>query len=280
MNAGDNGVESPLQIDNVGGGGNQTLTVEEDASASATETATRTIHFSDPEITDTHTTSAALFVSSDHAGGQLGSLLVELSAETANGIGGAIIATYTIDNSVIQFLAAGQEIHEQYQFTVSDGHGGVTTQLVTVVIVGTDEAQGNNPPVANPDALAATEDTPVTYAAADLVGNDNDGDAGLDQPLTIASVESGTGGTAVLNENGTVTFTPAANFNGPVSFSYTVSDGITVSATATVTVNVTAVNDAPTSTNDTVTTNEDATTLLALSDFGSYSDIEGTPSRR
>ena len=36
---------------------------------------------------------------------------------------------------------------------------------------------------------------------------------------------SGTGGTAVLNGNGTVTFTPAANFNGAASFSYTATDG-------------------------------------------------------
>ncbi|MCQ4349214.1 cadherin-like domain-containing protein [Pseudomonas stutzeri] len=32
--------------------------------------------------------------------------------------------------------------------------------------------------------------------------------------LSIASVTSGTGGTAVLNADGTVTFTPDADFNG------------------------------------------------------------------
>ena len=42
--------------------------------------------------------------------------------------------------------------------------------------------------MANPDTLAAAEDTPITYVAADLVGNDDDGDPELDQPLTIASV--------------------------------------------------------------------------------------------
>ena len=53
-----------------------------------------------------------------------------------------------------------------------------------------------------------------------------------------------TGGTAVLNANGTVTFTPNANFNGTADFSYTVTDGSLSSNTATVTVNVAAVNDA------------------------------------
>src|SRR4029077_5472593 len=82
------------------------------------------------------------------------------------------------------------------------------------------------PPVANADTLAATEDTPVIYTAAQLIGNDTDVDG---DTLTIASVSSGTGGTAVLNGNGTVTFTPNANFHGAASFTYTVSDGTATS---------------------------------------------------
>src|SRR5207302_1488099 len=48
-----------------------------------------------------------------------------------------------------------------------------------------------------------------------------------------------------LNGNGTVTFTPNANFNGAANFSYTATDGLATSNTATVTVNVAALNDAP-----------------------------------
>ena len=87
----------------------------------------------------------------------------------------------------------------------------------------------NDAPVADDDTLAATEDTPVTYTAAQLLGNDTDVDG---DTLSIASVTSGTGGTAVLNANGTVTFTPDANFNGAASFSYTVTDGTGAPATA------------------------------------------------
>ena len=46
----------------------------------------------------------------------------------------------------------------------------------------------NDAPVAVDDTLAATEDTPVTYTAAQLLGNDTDVDG---NPLTIASVTSG-----------------------------------------------------------------------------------------
>ncbi len=49
----------------------------------------------------------------------------------------------------------------------------------------------------------------------------------------------------MANANGTITYTPAANFSGADTFSYTVSDGNGGTATATVDVDVTAVNDAP-----------------------------------
>ena len=101
----------------------------------------------------------------------------------------------------------------------------------------------NDAPVAVADSLTATEDTAVTYTANQLLGNDTDVDVNT---LKIASVSSGTGGTAVRNTDGTVTFTPSANFNGAANFSYTVSDGTLTSNAATVTVNVAAVNDAPT----------------------------------
>ena len=101
----------------------------------------------------------------------------------------------------------------------------------------------NDAPVAAADSLAATEDTPVTYTAAQLLGNDSDVDG---DTLTIASVTSGAGGTAVLNAGGTVTFTPNANFNGSADFTYTATDGSLISNTATVAVAVAAANDAPT----------------------------------
>ncbi|MCQ4349119.1 Ig-like domain-containing protein [Pseudomonas stutzeri] len=58
------------------------------------------------------------------------------------------------------------------------------TATVTVNV-----APVNDAPVANDDSLAATEDTPVTFAAADLLGNDSDVDG---DSLSIASVTSGT----------------------------------------------------------------------------------------
>ena len=151
---------------------------------------------------------------------------------------------------------------------MSDGTATSNPATVTVNVTAV-----NHAPVANADTLAATEDTAVTYTAAQLVGNDTDVDG---DTLTIASVTSGTGGTAVLNANGTVTFTPAANFHGAASFTYTVSDGTATSNPATVTVNVTAVNDAPVANADTLAATEDtAVTYTAAQLLGNDTDVDG-----
>jgi hypothetical protein len=49
-----------------------------------------------------------------------------------------------------------------------------------------------------------------------------------------------------VNANGSFTYTPNANYNGPDSFDYTVSDGNGGTDTATVNLTVTSVNDGPT----------------------------------
>ena len=51
-------------------------------------------------------------------------------------------------------------------------------------------------------------------------------------------------GTATLNADGTITFTPDAGFNGAVDFGYTISDG-TATDTANVRVVIDDVNDPP-----------------------------------
>jgi hypothetical protein len=100
----------------------------------------------------------------------------------------------------------------------------------------------NTAPMAVADVLNATEDTAVTFAAGDLLGNDTDADG---DALTITSVTAVSGGSVVLNADGTVTFTPASNFHGAASFSYVASDAhFGTSNTATVTVQVASVNDA------------------------------------
>ncbi|MDP3512257.1 MAG: Ig-like domain-containing protein [Sulfuritalea sp.] len=178
--------------------------------------------------------------------------------------------SYVADQTAADALATGVTANDVFSYTVTDPNGAVSNSTtLTITVTGTNDA-----PVANDDTLVATEDTPVIYTAAQLLGNDTDVD--LDT-LTIASVTSGSGGTAVLNGDGTVTFTPSANFNGVADFTYTVTDGSLTSNTATVTVNVAPVNDAPVANNDTVATVQGTpATYTAAQLLGNDTDPEGS----
>ena len=181
-------------------------------------------------------------------------------ASVTSGTGGTVVLN---GNGTVTFTPnANFNGAANFTYTVSDGTTTSNAATVTVNV-----AAVNDAPVANNDTLSATEDTAVTYTAAQLLGNDTDVDG---NPLTIASVTSGTGGTAVLNLDGTVTFTPNGNFNGAANFTYTVSDGTTTSNTATVTVNVAPVADTPIANSSSASGNED--TPIAITVSGSDGD--------
>jgi Ca2+-binding RTX toxin-like protein len=152
-----------------------------------------------------------------------------------NAVGGTVVLND--DGSVTFTPTADFNGPASFEYTVSDGNGGTDTGTASFNVTAVNDA-----PVAVADNLTAPETSSTTFAASDLLANDTD----VDNPnsdLRIASVASGTGGTVVLNDDGTVTFTPTPGFNGPATFTYTTSDGSATSAPATVTVNVTATND-------------------------------------
>ena len=97
-------------------------------------------------------------------------------------------------------------------------------------------------PLVQDDTVTTNEDEPITIAGAALLANDSDADG---DPLAIAAVGGAANGTAVLNGDGSITYTPNANFNGTDAFTCQVSDGFGGLVTATVTVTVNPVNDAP-----------------------------------
>ncbi len=221
----------------------------ESGAATAGQNATGNVLSNDtgsstPSVTHVGTTSASDPVTAASTGAD-----VSGGTSVAGTYGKLYIAAdgtyrYVVDNAdpaVDALLDAADTLTDRFTYELTDAEGNTATATLTITIQGANDA----PVAANDDTLGATEDTPVTFSAAELLGNDTDVDS---TGLTIQSVTNGTGGTVVLNGDGTVTFTPNANFTGAATFSYVMNDGTgptSGTSTANVTINVAAVNDAP-----------------------------------
>src|SRR4029079_710839 len=94
------------------------------------------------------------------------------------------------------------------------------------------QAPGNNAPVAVADTATTAPNTAVNIA---VLANDSDPD---NDALVITAVSNLVNGTATINANNTITYTPNSGFSGAGGFTYTVSDGTTQSS-APVSVTVT-----------------------------------------
>ena len=93
------------------------------------------------------------------------------------------------------------------------------------------------------DAVDDPATTPEGAAVTvDVTANDATGGGGVP---AIDAITQPARGAAVLNPDGTITYTPAGDYFGPDSFTYTLRDGGGNTDTATVSVTVTPVNDAP-----------------------------------
>ena len=83
------------------------------------------------------------------------------------------------------------------------------------------EVGSGSPPVANHDGqVTADQGTPVTIY---VLSNDSDDDGNID-PTTVAIAKTPYHGTANVNADGTVTYTPDAEYHGTDTFRYVVQD--------------------------------------------------------
>src|SRR5204862_162543 len=123
------------------------------------------------------------------------------------------------------------------------------------------------------DSYTTAEDTTLNIAAAGVLANDSDVDG---DALSAVLVSPPTHGSLTLNTNGSFSYVPAANYNGPDSFTYKANDGAADSGTATVSITITSANDAPVAVNDSYTTAEDTTLNIAAAGvLTNDSDVDG-----
>ena len=156
---------------------------------------------------------------------------------------------------------------DSFSYTVEDNEGNVSN--VATVNLTIDNTQ--EPPVAVDDSAITAEDTPVTISILD---NDSDPDGTLD-PSTVTITTPPANGTLVVNADGTVDYTPNANYNGPDSFSYTVEDNEgNVSNVATVNLTIDNTQEPPVAVDDSAITAEDTPVTISILD--NDSDPDGT----
>jgi hypothetical protein len=179
-------------------------------------------------------------------------------ANPANGT-----VTVNANGTITYTPNAGFNGADTFQYEISDGNGGFDTATVRINVAGV-----NDLPDAVDDVATTAEDTAVTI---NVLGNDTDPDG---DTLTVNRIVSNpSNGTVTVNANGTITYTPAANYNGPDSFQYEVTDGNGGFDIATVRINVTPVNDAPDARDDNAVTNED--TPITISVLNNDTDVDG-----
>ena len=149
---------------------------------------------------------------------------------------------------------------DSFTFTVNDG--ALTSSPATVNIT---VLPMNDPPTAAGSSETTLENTALSAAVS---GTDVDGDT-----LTYAVSTLPAHGTLLLNDDGTYTYTPAANYYGSDSFAFTVSDGSVTSSPATVGLTITHVNHAPVTADSSETTAEDT----PVSGTATASDSDSDP---
>ncbi|MCB8978743.1 MAG: tandem-95 repeat protein [Ardenticatenaceae bacterium] len=233
-----------------GNGGSDTATVA--VEVSSVNDAPDAVNDSATTAEDTAVTIRVLANDSDIEGDSL-TITAVSSPGNGNAVSNGVEITYTPD--------ANFNGSDSFTYTISDGNGGSDTAVVNLTITTV-----NDDPTAVDDTPVTPEDTAITFSP--LV-NDSDVDG---DPITIVSISIANNGSAVLNPDQTVTYTPDANFAGSDSFSYTIEDDQGGSATAKIMVVVLPTNDAPVAVNDSAVLPEDGTVVIDV--LANDSDVE------
>ena len=125
---------------------------------------------------------------------------------------------------------------DSFSYKAWDGLAESEPATVTIEVRPVNDAG----PTASGDSYATDEDAPLNIAAPGVLENDTD----FDRDALSATVESEPGhGSLTLNADGSLTYTPEPDYNGPDSFTYRASDGSLDSEPVTVTIAVRAVDD-------------------------------------
>ena len=180
----------------------------------------------------------------------LGNVPLTLTIATPPLHGTAIV---NVNNTITYTPSPNYNGPDSFVYRVRDADGQSATATVNITV-----RPVNDVPAAQPDSASLDEDGSATTA---VLANDS----GLgDAPTTVSIVAQPQHGTARVNADGTITYTPAPNYNGTDSYRYRVRDADGQTSEALVSLSVAPVNDAPVAASDSATVTEDLATVLAV----------------
>ena len=123
-------------------------------------------------------------------------------------------ATLQPGNSVLYTPSSNYNGSDSFEYTLVDGKGGTATGQVTVTVTAV-----NDPPLPASDTASVEKDGSVLVS---VLSNDQDPDGDV---ITVSQVLAPQNGTAVLQADGQILYTPSPGYVGSDSFQYEVSDG-------------------------------------------------------
>jgi len=179
--------------------------------------------------------------------------------------------TLNADGSFSYTPNTGYTGSDSFTYKASDGsaQSADTTVTITVNAVG-----GNNSPVATGDSYTVDQDTTLTVNAPGVLSNDSDPDA--EDSITAVQDSSAGNGIAVLNADGSFSYTPNAAYSGTDSFTYHAvdnSDADSNQVTVTITVNSTGTTSCSDITDKGTCNNEPACEWQGSPKNGSCNDV-------
>ncbi len=160
--------------------------------------------------------------------------------------------SYAADASATEALAAGTVVEDVFTYTVSDGFLESSAEI-RISVTGVNDA-----PVAVADQVNVIQGQSAVDINVLINDQDIDGDV-----LSLTVVGASAGGTVIVNEDQTLSYTPQPSFLGKEVITYTINDGQGGAATVQLSVSVLSAETGPVALNDVATIEED-TLLLNL----------------
>src|SRR5262249_21978404 len=184
------------------------------------------------------------------------------------GSSGSIVTTFSAADNNFDFLAAGETLPITYNVTVTDNNGAGLTQLVTIIVTGSNDAPVLAADASGPHTTTQAVNTSGTLIFTDVDLNDHHTvstsvtsaawSGGATLPSGLAAVLAGALSTTTADSTGSGSGSIAFSFGAAdaldflaagqtltITYNVTVTDNNGVSSTQPVTITVTGTNDAP-----------------------------------